>query len=90
MISNKFIIIGITTGLILLALSITSLNFFLKKMGKRWKKLHRLVYVAGILAAIHYVLAVKPGVLRPWPYVIIIAVLLIFRLKPVQALLKRR
>jgi sulfoxide reductase heme-binding subunit YedZ len=90
MISNKFIIIGFTTGLILLALSITSLNYFLKKMGKRWKKLHRLVYIAGILAAIHYILAVKPGVLRPWPYVIIIAVLLIFRLKPVQALLKRR
>jgi sulfoxide reductase heme-binding subunit YedZ len=86
--TNKFILLGFTTGLILLTLSITSLNIFLKKMGKRWKQLHRLVYGAGILSALHYILAVKPGVLRPWPYVIIMAILLLFRLPPVQAWVK--
>lgn len=87
--TNFFILFGFTTGLIFLALSITSLNRVLKTMGKRWKQLHRLVYLAGILASLHFILAVKPGVLRPWPYVIIMAVLLIYRIPPVQAWVKK-
>lgn len=83
--TNNFIILGSLAGTILLLLSITSLNFFLRKMGKRWKQLHRLVYAAGILAALHFILAVKPGVLSPWPYAAAMAVVLSFRLPPVQA-----
>jgi len=87
--TNFFILIGFTTGLILLVLSITSLTYFLKKMGKNWKKLHRFVYAAGILAALHFILAVKPGVLRPWPYALAITLLLLYRLPPVQAWVKK-
>ncbi len=76
-------------GLILLVLSITSLTYFLKKMGKNWKKLHRFVYAAGILAALHFILAVKPGVLRPWPYALAMTLLLLYRLPPVQAWVKK-
>jgi sulfoxide reductase heme-binding subunit YedZ len=87
--TNKFILLGSSAGTILLLLSITSLNFFLKKMGKNWKKLHRFVYAAGILAALHFILAVKPGVLRPWPYALAMALLLIYRLPPVQGWVKK-
>jgi methionine sulfoxide reductase heme-binding subunit len=87
--TNKFILLGSATGLILLLLSITSLTFFLKKMGKNWKKLHRFVYAAGILAALHFILAVKPGVLDPWPYALAVALLLLFRLPPVQTWVKK-
>jgi sulfoxide reductase heme-binding subunit YedZ len=87
--TNFFIWFGFTTGLILLILSITSLTYFLKKMGKNWKKLHRFVYVAGILAALHFILAVKPGVLRPWPYALAMVLLLLFRLPPVQTWVKK-
>lgn len=87
--TNPFILLGLTTGLILLALSLTSLKVFLKKMGKRWKQLHRLVYLAGILASLHFILAVKPGVLRPWPYVLSMAFLLAYRLAPVSAWFKK-
>ena len=87
--TNFFILFGFTTGLILLVLSITSLTYFLKKMGKNWKKLHRFVYAAGILAALHFILAVKPGVLRPWPYALTITLLLLYRLPPVQAWVKK-
>jgi sulfoxide reductase heme-binding subunit YedZ len=87
--TNWFILLGFTAGLILLALAITSLNFFLRKMGKNWKKLHRLVYLVGILVAIHFILAVKPGVLLPWPYAAIMGILLAFRLPPVQAWVKK-
>ena len=87
--TNFFILFGFTTGLILLLLSITSLTYFLKKMGKNWKKLHRFVYAAGILAALHFILAVKPGVLRPWPYALAMALLLLYRLPPVQTWVKK-
>jgi sulfoxide reductase heme-binding subunit YedZ len=87
--TNQFILLGTAAGTILLVLSITSIKYFLKKLGKRWKQLHRLVYVVGILAALHFILAVKPGVLRPWPYALIMLVLLVYRLKPVQAWIKR-
>ena len=87
--TNFFILFGFTTGVILLVLSITSLTYFLKKMGKNWKKLHRFVYAAGILAALHFILAVKPGVLRPWPYALTITLLLLYRLPPVQAWVKK-
>ena len=87
--TNFFILFGVTTGLILLVLSITSLTYFLKRMGKNWKKLHRFVYAAGILAALHFILAVKPGVLRPWPYALAIALLLLYRLPPVQTWVKK-
>lgn len=87
---RKFILIGFTVGIILLLLSITSLKFFLKKLGKRWKKLHRFVYAAGGLAAIHFILAVKPGVLRPWPYVAVMLILLVFRIPAVQNWVKQR
>ena len=87
--TNFFILFGFTTGLILLVLSITSLTYFLKRMGKNWKKLHRFVYAAGILVSLHFILAVKPGVLRPWPYVLAMALLLSYRLPPVQAWVKK-
>ena len=87
--TNNFILLGVAAGIVLLLLSITSLNYFLKRMGKRWKQLHRLVYAVGILAALHFILAVKPGVLRPWPYAAIMLALLSYRLPPVQAWVKK-
>lgn len=87
--TNKFILLGVITGTILLILAVTSLNVILKKMGPRWKQLHRFVYLAGVLAALHFILAVKPGVLRPWPYAAIMLLLLAYRLRPVQSWIKR-
>ena len=89
LITNNFIIFGSLAGTILLVLSITSLKYFLRKMGKRWKQLHRLVYAAGVLAALHFILAVKPGVLEPWPYVALMFLVLAYRLPPVQAWVKK-
>ena len=88
--TNSFIILGSLAGTILLILSITSLKYFLRKLGKRWKQLHRLVYAAGILAALHFILAVKPGVLRPWPYAALMLLVLAYRLPPVQAWVKKK
>ena len=87
--TNKFILPGFLAGTILLLLSITSLNFISRKIGKSWKQLHRFVYASAILATVHFILAVKPGVHRPWPYGIITFLLLVYRLPPVQDWVKQ-
>jgi sulfoxide reductase heme-binding subunit YedZ len=62
---------------LLLPLAATSFNWAIRKMGgKRWKKLHKLVYVAAVCGVIHYWWQVKPGVISPLPITIILAVLL--------------
>ena len=63
--------------LLLLPLAATSFNGAIRKMGgKRWKRLHKLVYVAAVAGIIHYWWQVKPGVLSPMSNTIILAVLL--------------
>lgn len=59
-----YIMIGLAAFLILLPLAVTSIRWFVKRMGKRWKQLHRLVYLAGILAVLHFAWAVKGDFLR--------------------------
>jgi sulfoxide reductase heme-binding subunit YedZ len=88
--NRKFILFGFTAGAILLLLTVTSLTIFLKQLGKRWKKLHRFVYAAGALAGTHFILAVKPGVLRPWYYAAVMFILLAFRFPPVQTWVKKK
>jgi sulfoxide reductase heme-binding subunit YedZ len=87
---RKFILFGFTAGLILLILAITSWKPLLKKLGKRWKPLHRFVYAAGLLAALHFIMAVKPGVLRPWYYAAVMLLLLGYRIPGVQTWIKEK
>jgi sulfoxide reductase heme-binding subunit YedZ len=83
-----FAIFGAITFLIFTTLAVTSTNGWQKRMGKSWKKLHQLVYISGISAGIHYLLAVKLDLRRPIVFAVIIVILLLFRLKPVKKLLR--
>jgi len=86
---RRFITMGITAWLLLLLLALTSTNWSIRKLGgKRWKRLHQLVYVAAICGVIHYWWQVKTGVLLPLPFTIVIAVLLLAR--PVLDWVQRR
>jgi sulfoxide reductase heme-binding subunit YedZ len=77
---RRFITMGVTAWLLLLPLAATSTNWAIKKMGgKRWKRLHKLVYVAAVCGVIHYWWQVKPGVLTPITITVILAVLLLAR-----------
>jgi sulfoxide reductase heme-binding subunit YedZ len=85
--NKSYIFIGLAAFLILLSLAITSFRWWMKRLGKRWKLLHRLVYLAGVLAVIHYALAVKGDILRlrgsvgiPVFYAVLLGFLLIIRL----------
>lgn len=77
---RRFIQVGLFTWLILLALAVTSPKAMLRWMGgKRWQALHRLIYVAGIAAIVHYWWLVKTGVMSPMRPTVILAVLLLAR-----------
>lgn len=89
LLKRRFIYMGMATWLLLLPLALTSTNWSIRKLGgKRWNRLHRLVYVAAICGIIHYWWQVKTGVLTPLRMTIVLAVLLLAR--PVIALVQRR
>ena len=52
-IERPYITVGFSAYLILLALALTSPKLMVRKLGKNWKRLHRLVYVASILGVVH-------------------------------------
>jgi len=86
---RRFITAGVAGWLLLLPLAATSTNWAIRKMGgKRWNRLHKLVYVAAVCGVIHYWWQVKPGVLAPLNLTVILAVLLVAR--PVWSLWQRR
>ncbi len=58
-IGKRYIIAGFIAGLFLLPLAITSTRGWMKRLGINWKQLHKLVYVAGLLAVTHYIWVVK-------------------------------
>jgi sulfoxide reductase heme-binding subunit YedZ len=80
---QRYVIVGFASGLILLLLAVTSTKGWQKRLGKRWKRLHRLFYVAGILAVMHYLWLVK-DIREPLRYAIVVALLLILRIPYVR------
>jgi len=78
---RKFIQVGLLAYLILLALAVTSPQRVLRWMGgKNWQRLHRLIYLAGAAAVIHFWWLVKSGVRTPWKDTAVLVVLLAARL----------
>jgi sulfoxide reductase heme-binding subunit YedZ len=84
LLEKRYALAGLAAGIILLALALTSTIGWQRRLKRNWKKLHRLVYVAGLLAALHFIWLVKQGVVEPWIWAIIIALLLLLRYKPIK------
>ena len=77
---HKYILIGMTTFVLLLPLALTSTNAAVRRMGgARWARLHRLVYVCAITGTVHYLWAVKKDTLFPLFYLGLFVLLLGFR-----------
>ena len=86
---HRFITMGVAAWLLLLPLAATSTNWAIRKLGgKRWNRLHKLVYLAAICGVIHYWWQVKPGVLTPLTITAILGILLAAR--PVLDWMQRR
>lgn len=77
---RPFIQVGLFAWVLLLALAVTSPLPVLRWMGgKNWSRLHRLIYLAGVAAVVHYWWLVKTGVRTPWKDTAVLAVLLLVR-----------
>lgn len=78
---RKFITIGLTAITLLMPLAITSTSGWIRRLGgKRWQKLHRLVYFAAGCGVVHFLWLVKADRRRPMAYGAVLTALLLFRL----------
>ena len=87
---KRYAVVGFATFLILLALALTSANWWRKRLGRNWKRLHRLIYAAAFLAILHFLWQVKVDIRRPVIYVVILAILLAFRIPAIKEIVYGR
>jgi len=74
---RPFITVGFVALLLLAPLALTSTNGWVRRLGfRRWQGLHRLVYLAGALAVVHFTWRVKVDTSQPLTYAAVLAVLL--------------
>src|SRR5882757_2469079 len=79
-VKRPFIAIGMTAFFLMVPLAITSTDKMVKRLGgKRWTRLHRIVYLSGILGVLHYYMLVKSDVRLPMTLAFLLALLLGFR-----------
>ena len=87
---RNFIILGMTSVVLLTPLALTSNNISLKILGsKSWKKLHYLVYPAAIIAIIHFFMMIRADYHRPIIYASLLFALLIYRIWTIEKKIPR-
>jgi methionine sulfoxide reductase heme-binding subunit len=88
-VEQRFVLVGFAAFLLLVPLAITSTKRWQRRLGKRWKKLHKLSYLIIILVLIHFVWLVKNVYIEPGIYAGIVALLFLARWQPVKQKLLR-
>jgi len=86
--TRPYVTVGFLSFLILLVLALTSNMFSMRRLGLRWKGLHRLVYAAALLAILHFIWLVKADLMQPLIYLGIFVVLMLLRL-PRKAVMRK-
>jgi sulfoxide reductase heme-binding subunit YedZ len=79
-IKRPYITAGFTAFVLMVPLAVTSTANMIRRLGKRWQQLHRLVYVVAIAGVIHFYWLVKADIRRPVQYGTVLALLLGYRL----------
>ncbi|HWF98139.1 MAG TPA: protein-methionine-sulfoxide reductase heme-binding subunit MsrQ [Steroidobacteraceae bacterium] len=79
-VKRPYITVGFSALVLLVPLAVTSTHRMMRRLGKRWSRLHRLVYVIALLGVWHFYWQVKADVREPLVYAGILAVLLGYRL----------
>lgn len=78
---RPFILVGMVAFLLMVPLAITSTNKMVKRLGgKRWARLHRLVYLSALAGVVHFWMLVKSDIRLPLTFAFIVAFLLGYRL----------
>ena len=85
---SPYILVGLFAYILLLPLALTSTKKMQRRLGKSWRKLHRLIYVIAVFAIIHYFWLVKLDYREPTIYALVIFLLLGIRI--VDEVRKRR
>jgi sulfoxide reductase heme-binding subunit YedZ len=84
-VKRPYITFGMASALLMLPLAITSNNWSIRKLGpQKWNKLHKLVYLAGIGAVMHFLLLTKTWEVEPAVYALILFGLLTHRILKVR------
>lgn len=79
-VEKKFVFAGMLAVILMVPLAVTSTNGWIRRLGgKRWKRLHQLVYIIAIAAVIHFIWLVKADLTQPVIYSLILIFLLGFR-----------
>lgn len=77
---RPYITVGFAAWLLLLPLAVTSTRGWMRRLGRNWGRLHRLVYAIAVLAVLHFWWVVKSDVREPLLYAAILALLLGWRI----------
>lgn len=77
---RPFITAGFVAFVTMVPLAVTSTKGWIRRLGRRWQSLHRLIYISGVAAAVHFVWKVKVPIGEPVYYAVALSALLIFRI----------
>jgi sulfoxide reductase heme-binding subunit YedZ len=80
-VERPYITVGFVALMLLIPLAVTSTAGWMRRLGRRWQRLHRLIYVAAILGCLHFWWQVKADWREPLLYAAILGVLLAWRLR---------
>jgi sulfoxide reductase heme-binding subunit YedZ len=78
--TRPYITTGFSAFVLMLPLAVTSTRSMVRRLGRHWRRLHRLVYVAGALGVVHYWWLVKADITEPALYASVLALILALRL----------
>jgi len=83
-IQKRYQLIGLLALIIMLPMAVTSTKTWQKRLGRRWRLLHRLVYLAALLAVVHFVWLVKSDIGEPLRFGAVVVILLTLRVPAVR------
>jgi sulfoxide reductase heme-binding subunit YedZ len=76
---RRFITAGMTAFTLMIPLALTSTKWSIRKLGRRWQTLHRLIYFSAAAGVIHYIWLVKADLRKPLEYASVLGALLLYR-----------
>src|SRR5690606_23154257 len=79
-VKRPYITAGFAAFLLLIPMGITSTQSMMKRLGRRWKQLHRSVYLVAVLACVHFLWQARSDIAEPMTYIIIFGLLFGYRL----------
>ena len=80
LVERPYITVGFLAYVILFLLGVTSTNSMVRRLGKNWKRLHKFVYAASILAIVHLLWILRTDVTEAVIYGVLLAILLGYRI----------